>query len=501
MIRGWPLGALLLCLLVGCAAPPAKLVILHMNDFHGQIRPLATTPRPGITKRMGGFAALESVVQRVRAEVAAAGGAMWLTSGGDWFQGTPEGNEDKGWSLMACRNRLGITAAAVGNHEFDFGEKNLARVIGRADHPVLAANILDAHGTLRHYVQPYRIVRVGSVRVAILGLITQRTPKVSTGPFGEAVFANVIESIRRWLPELERQSDAVVLVTHCGVDKDTEIAEAFPSIDLILGGHSHTPLPLGKKVGTCWIAQSGGKGTALSRVEIDLDQVGRQMHVRSVRLIPVPEADVIPNRARDRFLKEAFGHVGAKWDQPVGRVIGAPHKAARTLTSTPGGNYVADLMRRVAKADLGFTNKGGLRSAVSSGPITRRQVFEFLPFDNTIVTLEMTGEHLRTLLSQGLRSGRLPLEVSGGVYEFKFVDGERVLGDVFVDGKPILSAHRYRVATNSFLAGGGDGFTIFQDAVTLSETKDWIRDAMLEDLRTERAGITFPADRRIVRID
>ncbi len=491
------LAALFLLLLSACTTPD-RLVILHFNDFHGQITSWRPSTRPGVVaSRLGGFHAVSNYVRRER-EGAQPGTVVWVTDGGDWFQGTPEGNEDHGHSLMACRNRLGFTAVTVGNHEYDYGEANLIRLIGNARHPVLCANIRDRLGSSLPYVTPYRIETVGRVRIAIVGLVAADTRNVSTGPFGDAEFADEIDTVRELLPELEACTDAVVLITHCGIEKDVQLARAFPSIDLILGGHSHTALPKGREVGRTWIVQSAGRGGSVSRVEIDLRRDTPGFVVRSVRLVPIVAVD--PSEGLDAdtvsFLATTFPHIGPKWDRPVGRVEGAKDLGVRRPFSTPGGNYLAGLIRRRGGADVGLMNKGGIRTTIALGPITRRQVFELLPFDNTVVTMEMTGVQLHTLLAQGFRPGRQPLEIDGGRYAFRVVGGRRELASVEVGGRPIEATARYRIATNSFLARGGDGFTEFARVANHQVSPGWLRDSMLAELRQD-GSIRLVAEQRI----
>jgi 2',3'-cyclic-nucleotide 2'-phosphodiesterase (5'-nucleotidase family) len=124
-------------------------------------------------------------------------------------------------------------------------------------------------------------------------------------------------------------------------------------------------------------------------------------------------------------------------------------------------------------------------------------VFRFLPFDNSVFTMEMTGVQLRTLLAQGLRRGRQPLEIAGARYGIRVVDGVRQLADVEVAGRPVESARRYRIATNSFLAGGGDGFTVFAKVSGQRVSPHWLRDLMLRDLAQHDGVIELVDEARI----
>lgn len=480
------------------AEPPGALVILHTNDIHGQIQPLAVVSRPGVRRRVGGYLALEAYLHQARKATK----ALWLTDGGDWFQGTPEGNEDHGRAIMACRNRLEFTAVVIGNHEFDFGEKNLRALVALARHPVLGANIVTAgdRSKVRSYVDRFIVKTIDGVRVALVGLTASETPQVSTGPFGGAVFSDELASLRELWPLLQKVADEIILITHCGLAIDRKIAQAFPQIRLILGGHSHTPLPVGTQEGDTWIAQSGGKCTSISRVTLTTNKSKRRLAVQRVQLVDlqIPEAE---NSATVEFVEATFEHIGPKWDKPIGKITGAKDIRMRgSNQSTPAGNYVADLIRRTAKAEVGLTNKGGLRSLLSDGAVTRRQVFQLLPFDNVVCVMQMTGRQLELVLKQGLRPGHLPLEIAGARYSYDLVDGIRALQDVEVGGQRLDPAKIYRVATNSFLAGGGDGFTAFTSIRSSAVSTAALRSLMIGDIRAYGV-ISLSGERRIKRLE
>jgi len=195
------------------------------------------------------------------------------------------------------------------------------------------------------------------------------------------------------------------------------------------------------------------------------------------------------------FADMQFAGLSQQWDSPLGIVEGAPDRR-RGAMSTPGGSFMAALIRRAGDADIGLMNKGGLRTALAAGEITRRQVFEFAPFDNTVVTMELTGDELAALLAAGLVRGRQPLEIDGAHYRYEVKGGERRLLDIRVGGEPLEPSSRYRVATNSFLAGGGDGMVGLRDKKRLTEKQLFLRDLIVAHLG-ETGKITLPADNRI----
>ena len=482
------------------------LVILHMNDFHGQVLPRRFDDDPARPpKELGGFATLVRFVAQERARFGAEN--VWVTDAGDWFQGTPEGNEDKGASIVECFNRLGLVAAQIGNHEYDFGEDNLAAIVALARFPVLGANIVDAtkraaaeQPASRPYARPFLVREHHDVRIAIVGLITQDTKNVATGPFGAADFADEVETLERLMPQLSAASDAVILLTHCGTSTDRRLAQRFPNLLLILGGHSHEQLRPGLREGNVLIVQAGSKGGGMTRVSLALNRQRRTAKVLSSWFEEMDAGRIGKDPAAEAFVTERFGKISAPWDQVIGRLEGDVGRGSRrTPNSTAAGNLIAGLIREVAEADVGLTNKGGLRTGLRLGPITRREVYELVPFDNSVVAFRLTGAQLRSALEHGLAPKRQPLEIDGGTYEYSIQDGKRILGEVKVAGQRVEDAKIYRVATNSFLAGGGDGIEVFSTAERLPQSaamQRYLRDLLIEKLLAQKS-LNVTAEGRI----
>lgn len=471
---------------------PADLVVLHMNDFHGQVLPRRFDDDPTRPpKTLGGYATLVRYVAQQREHYGK--DKVWVTDAGDWYQGTPEGNSDKGASMIECLNRLELVASEIGNHEYDFGEDNVAAITKLAKHPILGGNILDATkkgGEPRPYAKPWIVREHKGVRIAIVGLITKDTKAVATGPFGDANFEDEVHALERLLPEVRKESDAIVLLTHCGLETDRKLAQRFPELTLILGGHSHTLIKRPLVEGSTWIVQSGSKGGAMTRVLLATSDKAPRLRVISSWFDELDADKIGVDAAAAEFVKERFGKISSQWDQVVGSLEGdLGSSRGRTPNSTAAGNLIAALIRTTAEADVGLTNKGGVRSGIALGPITRRQVYELVPFENQVAAFEMTGTELTNLLQESLEKGRQPLEIDGAKYQYRIVDGERHIVAVEVAGQPVGAEKTYRVATNSFLAGGGDGIGLLAKAKKLPTTpamQRFLRDLLIDKLLAEK---------------
>lgn len=456
------------------------LVIIHINDFHGQVLPLrAPSPR-------GGVLALAREVEAQRARARRLGAKFLFTDGGDWFQGTPEGNTSKGRFVVHLQDEIGVDLAVLGNHEFDFGADNARALVARARHPVLAANVVRIDGVRPPWLRPSWVLTIDGVRIAFVGLVTKKTKLQSTGPFGRLEFQDEVECLRRELPRIRRRSDAIVLLTHCGFLRDRELAKEFPEVRLILGGHSHTSLKTPVRVGETVIVQTGGKSTEYYAIDLKVDAKSRSLRVvRAVnrRIAPQPGDDDSPLArwvdARTQSLHDA-------WDSPVGE-LAAPLAGSRGVSpSTSAGNLLADLIRDAGEAQIGIMNRGGIRARLAKGKVTRRQVFELLPFDNDVVSMDLTGDQIRSVLLEGLQTAQRPFEVSGLRYEVVRGEGGGTasIGSIERgDGSPLAAEAVYRVATNSFLSTGGDGAVTFLQGRERRRHPRLLRELLLDALQ------------------
>jgi 5'-nucleotidase/UDP-sugar diphosphatase len=491
MIR--PSLALLACLLVPVAsaedapAPVASLslTILHTNDIHGQVLPPAKGP--------GGLVALGRTIRQERDRARARGDAVLLLDAGDIFKGTPEGDLTNGQSVMAWMNHVGYDAMAIGNHEFDHGLDVVAKLCEAAKFPVLGANVTDGKGGPRPAwlglgdasvgpnLRGCAIVRTleskggGKARVGVVGLTTSHMREVTlAGVTGPLEFADEVEVLTQVLDALG-PVDLVVLVDHCGLDADREIAAALPGrIDVIVGGHSHTRLPEGKRAGSTLITQTGSRSAALGVVRVQLGPAAS-----GARAVTSDAGLVAAGDDLEAALAPWIEEVGKKADREVGHVTVDLKRAGEG--STLLGNLHVDLMRAATGADLAFHNRTGIRADIGHGAVRWRDVYGVAPFGNTVSTLRMTGADVRALLEGMLGKSSMFLEVGGAIVlvDRSRPEGERVV-ECAVGGAPLDPAKVYLVATNNFLAPGGDGHVAFTRGTELKDTGKVLLDLLLE---------------------
>lgn len=501
-----------LLLLAGCASTPLAtdseplhIVVLHTNDLHGQALPRSATwlDRENPPER-GGLARLAGEIEAREAELTGGGAYVLVVDGGDWYQGTPEGLVGDGVDFTKLLGQIEYDAMCVGNHEFDHGVPHLAQLIGQSGVPSVLANVRSREtGTRVSWAEPYRIVEFGNgaseVRIALVGLLTVDTPTITHEDARALDFVDPRRELRVVLAELgklEDPVDLVIPVTHLGVDIDRELAAAHPSLPLIVGGHSHTTLKEGVREGDTLIVQTGCKATTLGRVDLYLDPKTFEVLNSSAELIELAPDGERTSLELAEACEELASLSAAEMDMLVGEVAGSLTRS-RGAESSTAGNWITDAMRARARADVAIQNRGGIRSNLEAGPVLRRNLFEMLPFGNTLTTMDLSGAELVEVMSSALLDKRHSgVEFSGMTVLWETVEGEVAFSGLLVGDEPVDLEAKYKLATNSFLAGGGDAYLAqISDEANKVDSGIILRE-LCEDALTEGRGDTIPDENR-----
>lgn len=229
-------------LLVGVQAKGKRLVILHTNDTHSCIFPLNPHLADTMLAGRGGFIRRAEMVRRERSKHP----DMLLFDSGDFSQGSPYYTLYKGDVEVGLMNLMRYDAATIGNHEFDFGVENMARLFKKADFPIVCANY-DFTGTaLEGVVKPYVVLKRGGLRIGVFGLSPQLDGLVMAKTCAGVKYNDPVKAandVAKLLKEREK-CDIVVCLSHLGWDiigvDDTELMRQTRNIDIVLGGHSHS---------------------------------------------------------------------------------------------------------------------------------------------------------------------------------------------------------------------------------------------------------------------
>ena len=433
------------------------VTLFHTNDTHGRLAGSIESS----DKNALSAAKIAGHVKDMRD----AGCAVLLLDAGDTTHGKLSATAYSGYSVINIMNSMGYDAMAPGNHDFNYGSARLKKLDSYAKFPLLAANVQkDGEAWLTGSV----IKEAGGHKIGIFGLATPETlvkshPKNTAG----LDFVSEIETARACVADLKAQgAEYIIALGHIGLDESTEvtsedIVKAVDGIDLFIDGHSHTKLDSGKKVNNTLIVSTGEYLQNLGEVTIDFSKA---RPVTTATLLSKDVVDTWPERASTKKLLSAYlEHVTELSARVVGHTDETLEGAREMVRAhqTNLGSLVADALRDVAGADIALTNGGGIRATIAAGDITYNDILTVLPFGNTVVAKKILGSDVLKALEAGLSAYPETLggylQVSGIVVTFDPAKpaGERVVS-VTVAGEPLDPDREYIVATNDFLAAGGD---------------------------------------------
>ncbi len=446
------------------AADRIHFVVLHTNDVHGQVLPRkATWLKRADPPLVGGQARVAACIQREKRAAEAAGAHVLVLDGGDCYQGTPEGVIDGGLPFLRAMTATGYDAVCVGNHELDFGVPHLTTLLRESKLPSVLANVRERSTNARvAWSPPWRIVERAGLRIALVGLLATETPDITHPDARALVFVDPAAALVEARAEIGARADWILPVTHLGVDDDRLVARAHPDLPLVVGGHSHTFLKEGVREGSTLIVQTGAKASAVGRVDLWFDARTKTVVESRARLIDLDEEPAAADRVAlvDEICDALARRSAARMDEVVGELAAPLTRSKDQLASSSAGNFMADMLRRYGVADVGVMNRGGIRTDLDAGPITRRHAFELCPFENNVTVLTLTGVEVLDMFAKSVEgTAHSGLEVSGVVVQAALdAGGTRKLLGVLVGGVPVDPTKDYRVALNSFLADGGDAY-------------------------------------------
>jgi 5'-nucleotidase/UDP-sugar diphosphatase len=486
-----------------------EIRIMYLNDFHGFAEPYKPF---GSDEMLGGIAYLASKVNSLRSEK-----PSLLLAAGDMMQGNNWANLSQGESVIEFMNAMKFDAMVLGNHEFDFGQDILKKRILEASFPVLGANVEGLNG-----LKPYVVREISGVRIGIIGVVTENTP-VSTHPrnVGGLKFIKVDETVKKYEEELQDVTDILIVLSHIGHAGDRTLAEKAKGIDIIVGGHSHTRVPSPVMVGNTIILQAWEHAKALGVLDITVeDGKIKRFYGRLEEIKPVQDGE---DKDIMAIVEKYRNNVDAAMNETIGEAgVDLDGENVRTK-ETNLGDYIADIMKNASGADIALINGGGIRTSIKKGEVKVKDVYSVLPFDNYIVAIKLTGRQIREAIEHGVSAvekgeGRFP-QVSGLTFKYLTLSkpGERTK-EILVNGKALEPDREYSVATNDFLAAGGDGYKAFGDAVkssrdfeitggmmkgeklVFSDSGRWLRDIVIGYIK-EKNKILPTVEGRITEAD
>ncbi|MFZ5480368.1 MAG: bifunctional metallophosphatase/5'-nucleotidase [Myxococcota bacterium] len=488
---------------VGTRPQPDHVTILHTNDMHAHFLPSVAEWRDG-RPEIGGMERLDAEVRWLRAHRPR--GSVLLLDGGDVLTGTPlsdlDVNGSKGGAMLDLMEAIGYDAWAVGNHEFDKGLDNLIAFAEDSDVPVLSANLrkADGSGPLLPNQAYSTVFERSGVKVGVIGVTTGSLQTLMRpADFPRIQLVSVEDAVRAEVEAIEDEADIVVVLSHIGIEDDFSLAQHVPGIDLIVGGHSHTPVTEAKKVGDTWIVQAGSYTRSLGVVDLVVtDDRIATLSYELRDLVPAPDLEASePVRemvaAYRQQIEVHYGEVLAE----AAAVLGRDYHHESAL-----GRWITDALRVSTGADVALYNGGGLRADLGPGKVTRGALFDCFPFGNEVVTFEMSGGDLLALLLKNAfaeaeeKRGFLP--VSGVRYSWRATRGAPEIVEATVGGEPLRVDATYVVATNSYIVEQWEKFLGVEPRG--ARPQGYTDFEAAERFAKERA-VADPGDKRAVRLE
>ncbi len=483
----------------GAVQGPVKLTILHTNDHHGRFWKNSDGEY--------GLAARKTLIDAQRAEIKAAGGHVLLLDGGDVNTGIPESDTQDAEPDFKGMKLIGYDAMALGNHEFDKPLPVLAKQMQWAGFPMISANIYKDGQRL---YKPFEMFERGGLKIAVMGLTTDDTKKMTDPANTVGVeFRKPADEAAKLVPELRKQAHVVIAATHMGhytdgksgvnAPGDVEMARQVKGMDLIIGGHSQNPVCMLEQLGASRRNDAYVPGTACrpdvqnGTIIVQAHEWGKfvgradfvyangELKLEKYTLLPVnlkrnvkgadgkdtkqtytPE---IKEDASMLALLQPFQDKGrAALDVIVGESDGVldGDRARVRAQPTNMGVFIASVMMQKAQADLAIMNAGGVRDSMPAGKLTYKDVLKVQPFGNMLAHVTLNGTELMAYLNAAAKMSAgagafaqfagVNLSIEGGVVKSAMIKGAR-----------IDPAKSYRLALNSFQAGGGDGYPKLSD--------------------------------------
>lgn len=438
------------------------ITLLHTNDIHSKVFP---------SDGGMGYAKLAGLIKQEKEKNP---GHTLTLDIGDTFHGTPFATMEKGESIASILNQIGYDAMTVGNHDFNYGHERLLELEKSVQFPILAANVYKQSDN-SSFLESSIVKTVGDIKVGIFGLATPETTyKTNPKNVEGLVFADPINEAAKTVKKLEDEgADVIIALAHLGVDKSStdtsyKLAEEVPGIDVILDGHSHTVFEHGKEASNnTLIASTGEYSNNLGVVELTFE--GKELKDKTASLISKETAANTPNdKDVEKLIADIKEGQGAITSVKIGvaetNLDGKREQVRAGETNL--GNLLTDAMVSISGADAAITNGGGIRESIAAGDITVGDVISVLPFGNFLVTKKFTGADIKAGLEHGTSDypnvkGAFP-HVSGITFEIdvKQAKGNRIK-NLTIAGAPVNLSKEYTVATNDFIAAGGDDFSMF----------------------------------------
>ena len=370
------------------------LTILHSNDMHGDF-----LPKEIDGKHNGGIARLSGYVRKVRAEEKNVIYAM----AGDMFRGSIIDEEYLGLSTINLVNLLGVDVATLGNHEVDYGLSHLLFLEKCARFPIINANMFVTLNRTRLFT-PCLNIDIDGMRILFIGILTEEVLASTRSERVIGTFIDIEQAAREVNVICDnyrtRNTDLTILLTHIGIEEDRKLAALLSKdagVDIIIGGHSHTFMDAPEAVNGIPIVQAGTGTGQIGRFDLEYDTWFHRLTKMDWQAVSLDE-DVC---SEDETMKLMLMSFKNETDEKYLRIITHLNRKLTHPTrieETELGNLYADILQDESSFDITFMGTGSIRKKEFGPLITRQEMIENTPFDDSLHMLKVTGAQLKKML-------------------------------------------------------------------------------------------------------
>ncbi|MGM0599299.1 MAG: bifunctional metallophosphatase/5'-nucleotidase [Candidatus Rifleibacteriota bacterium] len=470
------LSLILLAAVVLRLAGPEETKHYHLiltGVSKGRLHPYRARFKPHKGQLVGGAAGLSALIKN---RVASFGRDPYnLVSVGSELSGTADAYFTRGAAIVSALNGIGVEAMLVGNIEFTFGQKRLSELSEQAEFPFLSSNVTETGpGQIPAYLTPEVILYPGqSIKVGFVGLTPPQTPDLTFAPNVVGLeFAKVETALENRILSLRKAGvDIIVLLTLLNSKKINSrqwksIVNVRPDVCIMLDYEIEAPRVV-RKDGIIIKTISGyNKTKEIDTLDLALRGNPAKIVAFSGSRHVVNHAELIPDKEVAEIVEETTRKVRELKKEKIAEF--ARDYQRKYYREGPIGNMVADAMKAETGAEVALQNAGGIQNNISSGTFTVGDLFNVLPFDNQLVTMQISGSALLEILSQSASLYRGVMQVSGMSYAFaNREEDDYELKWAKINGEPVVATRTYSICTNSFLASGGDNFLGFKQGRNL----------------------------------
>lgn len=440
---------------------PITLRILHFNDIYE-----VAAQKDPTGQNYGGFAELKTLIDQKKQ------GSKYslITFGGDLFPASIDGASLAYQDQIKLANQLGIEAAVLGNHEFDYGPETAIKITEISNFPWIIDNITYKDKPGIGKTIPYKIFIFENYKIAIIGFLLPESRDLSY-PGPNVKISNAIEKAKPLVAKLKKEgADIIIALTHQSLKEDQDLLKEVPEIDLILGGHEHRPITyfVNQKQ---MIFKTGYDAHYLGILDLKMERY-KNAQGEHIYLLPswemIPVRNVAPDPTIQKFVQALKANLPQDFFAPL-ITLEEPLDSRRSQIysrQTSMGTLITNALKKQLGTEVAIINSGSIRGDhlyPKGATLSQQNINQELPFEDSVMTGNISGMQLKQWIENSLDEIENPngsfLQTAGVSYSLdrKAFQGNRAQG-IKINGKPLELKKNYTIATVDYLSSGKDGF-------------------------------------------